>query len=58
MSSLAQTTGNKQMELVIATLQGKAKFTDPESVEALKLAYGWVKDGLSIRNRTSSTKKR
>ncbi len=46
MASLAQTTGNKQLELVEATLQGKAKFTDPASVEALKLAYGWVKDGL------------
>ncbi|MQT14793.1 ABC transporter substrate-binding protein [Segnochrobactrum spirostomi] len=46
MSSLAQTTGDKQMDFVLATLQGKAKFTDPESVEALKLAYGWVKDGL------------
>lgn len=46
MSSLSQTTGNKQLELVEATLKGEAKFTDPASVEALKLAYGWVKDGL------------
>ena len=46
MSSLSQTTGNKQLEFVEDTLQGKAKFTDPASVEALKLAYGWVKDGL------------
>lgn len=46
MSSLSQTTGNKQLELVEATLKGEAKFTDAPSVEALKLAYGWVKDGL------------
>ncbi len=46
MSSLSQTTGNKQLELVEATLKGEKKFTDPESVEALKLAYGWVQDGL------------
>ncbi len=46
MSSLSQTTGNTQLELVEATLKGEKKFTDPESVEALKLAYGWVKDGL------------
>jgi len=46
MSSLSQTTGNKQLELVEATLKGEKKFTDPESVEALKLASGWVKDGL------------
>ncbi|MBL8600204.1 MAG: extracellular solute-binding protein [Devosia sp.] len=46
MSSLSQTTGNKQLELVEKTLRGEAKFTDPESVEALKLAYGWVTDGL------------
>ena len=46
MSSLSQTTGNQQLELVEATLKGEKKFTDPESVEALKLAYGWVQDGL------------
>jgi len=46
MSSLSQTTGNTQLELVQATLQGKAKFTDPASVDALELSYGWIKDGL------------
>lgn len=46
MSSLSQTTGDKQLELVEKTLRGEAKFTDPESLEALKLAYGWVTDGL------------
>jgi raffinose/stachyose/melibiose transport system substrate-binding protein len=46
MSSLSQTTGNGQLELVEKTLRGEAKFTDPESVEALELAYGWVTDGL------------
>ena len=46
MSSLSQTTGNTQLELVEATLKGEAKFTDAPSVEALKLAYGWVADGL------------
>jgi raffinose/stachyose/melibiose transport system substrate-binding protein len=46
MSSLSQTTGNNQLELVEKTLRGEAKFTDPESVDALKLAYKWVTDGL------------
>jgi len=46
MSSLSQTTGNTQLELTEATLKGEAKFTDAASVEALKLAYGWVTDGL------------
>lgn len=46
MSSLSQTTGDKQLELVEKTLRGEAKFTDPESLKALKLAYGWVTDGL------------
>lgn len=46
MSSLSQTTGNKQLELVEKTLRGEAKFTDAESVDALKLAYKWVTDGL------------
>ncbi len=46
MSSLSQTTGNTQLELVEATLKGEAKFTDAPSVDALKLAYGWVTDGL------------
>lgn len=46
MASLAQTTGNSQLALVEATLKGEAKFTDAASVAALKLAYGWVSDGL------------
>lgn len=46
MSSLAQTTGNKQLDQVQAVLQGKAKFTDPESLKALQLSRKWVDDGL------------
>lgn len=46
MSSLAETTGNKQLEFVEKTLRGEAKFTDPESVAALALSYRWVTDGL------------
>ena len=46
MSGLSQTTGNTQLELVEKTLRGEAKFTDPASLDALKLAYGWVTDGL------------
>jgi len=46
MSSLAETTGNKQVEQVTAVLKGEAKFTDAESVKALQLARKWVDDGL------------
>jgi raffinose/stachyose/melibiose transport system substrate-binding protein len=46
MSSLAETTGNKQLAFVQDLLQGKAKFTDPASLEALKLSRAWVDDGL------------
>jgi raffinose/stachyose/melibiose transport system substrate-binding protein len=46
MSSLAETTGNKQLDFVERTLKGEAKFTDPESVKALQLSWNWVKDGL------------
>lgn len=34
MSSLSQTTGNTQLELVEKTLRGEAKFTDPASIDA------------------------
>lgn len=46
MSSLAETTGNKQVELVESILKGEAKFTDPASLKALQLARKWVDDGL------------
>ncbi|UIJ83209.1 ABC transporter substrate-binding protein [Rhizobium leguminosarum] len=46
MSSLAETTGNKQVELVESILKGTAKFTDPQSLEALVLSKKWVDDGL------------
>lgn len=46
MSSLAQTTGNKQVEYVEAVLAGQSKFTDPVSIKALQLSRRWVDDGL------------
>lgn len=46
MSSLAETTGNKQVEFVENVLKGSAKFTDPASLKALQLSRKWVDDGL------------
>ncbi|SDN78955.1 ABC transporter substrate-binding protein [Ensifer sp. YR511] len=46
MSSLAETTGNKQLEFVENVLKGKAKFTDAPSLKALQLTRKWVDDGL------------
>ncbi|QQA41772.1 ABC transporter substrate-binding protein [Pelagovum pacificum] len=46
MSSLAQTTGNDQLGQVESVLAGEGSFTDPESLEALQLTWGWVEDGL------------
>jgi len=46
MSSLAETTGNKQLEFVEDVLKGNAKFTDAPSLKALQLTRKWVDDGL------------
>lgn len=46
MSALAQTTGNQPVAETEAILSGKARFTDPASLQALRLTRRWVTDGL------------
>ncbi len=41
-----QASGNKGMERTIETLRGKAKFTDPDYVEAMGYVQKYAKDGL------------
>jgi raffinose/stachyose/melibiose transport system substrate-binding protein len=43
---LAQTTGNKSVERTVAALSGKAKFTDPDFVEAMKILGNFGKEGM------------
>jgi raffinose/stachyose/melibiose transport system substrate-binding protein len=46
MSALAQTTGNQPVAETEAILSRKARFTDPPSLQALRLTRRWVTDGL------------
>ena len=45
-AALNQTTGNKGMERTVAALEGKAKFTDPDYVEAMSYFAKYAKDEL------------
>jgi raffinose/stachyose/melibiose transport system substrate-binding protein len=44
--SFAQTSGNKSVERTFDTLRGKAKFTDPDYVAAMKALEQFGKDGI------------
>jgi raffinose/stachyose/melibiose transport system substrate-binding protein len=46
MSALAQTTGNQPIAETEAILSHRARFTDPPSLQALRLTRRWVTDGL------------
>jgi len=46
MSALAQTTGNQPIAHTEAILSHRARFTDPPSLQALRLTRRWVTDGL------------
>jgi raffinose/stachyose/melibiose transport system substrate-binding protein len=45
-TTYAQVTNNQSLQKTFATLEGKAKFTDPEVVQALNLIFQFSKDGL------------
>ena len=49
-----QTTGNKSVSYTYDTLQGKRKFTDPESVAALEMLYRYAQDGIFNDNVNST----
>lgn len=49
-----QTTGNKSVSYTYDTLQGKRKFTDPESVAALEMLYRYAQDGMFNENVNST----
>jgi raffinose/stachyose/melibiose transport system substrate-binding protein len=42
----AQTSGNKSVERTVAALSGKAKFTDPDFVAAMKVLADFGKEGM------------
>src|SRR5580698_1125757 len=46
MSALAQTSGNNPTGETQSILSGTARFTDPVSIQALRLTRQWVTDGL------------
>jgi raffinose/stachyose/melibiose transport system substrate-binding protein len=48
-TTFAQTSGNRGAERTIEILTGKAKFTDPDVVQALDLVFKFGKDGLVPR---------
>jgi raffinose/stachyose/melibiose transport system substrate-binding protein len=48
-TTFAQTSGNKGAERTVEILTGKAKFTDPDVVQALDLVFKFGKDGLVPR---------
>ena len=48
-TTFAQTSGNRGAERTIEILTGKAKFTDPDVVQALDLVFRFGKDGLVPR---------
>lgn len=45
-NTFAQTSGNKSIERTIDILSGKAKFTDPDVVEALQVLANFGKEGM------------
>lgn len=49
----AQTTKNKSVEYTFDVLNGKRKFTDPESVAALEMLYRYSQDGMFIESVNS-----